>query len=68
MRIAFLLLAGLVIVCCASAQQSLFQSGDGETALYLRDSSATFNLGDSKANAAHIHRLNIQKTFWGFGG
>jgi hypothetical protein len=48
-----------------SAQQSLFQSGDGQSAIYLRQSSAAFNLGDSKASIGYVHRVNIEKISWG---
>lgn len=68
MRSRFVFAACLAVAEFASAQQSLFQSSDGQSAVYLRQSSATFNLGDSKASIAYIHRINIKKTFWGFGG
>jgi hypothetical protein len=42
----------------AAAQQSLFQSGDGKTSIYLRQSVAAINLGDSKASLGYFHRVN----------
>ena len=64
----FLFATCLTVSLCALAQQSLFQSSDGQSAVYLRQSSATFNLGDSKASIGYVHRVNIKKTFWGFEG
>jgi hypothetical protein len=66
MRLLFLFAACLAVTPLTSAQQSLFQSSDGQSAVYLQQSSATFNLGDSKASIGYIHRVNIKKTFWGF--
>src|SRR5690348_9071965 len=68
MRSRFVFAACFAVVQFASAQTSLFQSSDGQSAVYLRQSSATFNLGDSKGSIAYIHRINIRKTFWGFEG
>src|SRR5690348_3761870 len=65
MRALLLLAVCLAVAPFAWAQQSLFQSGDGQSAIYLRQSSATFNLGDSKASIGYVHRINIIKTFWG---
>lgn len=66
MRSLFLLAICLTVVPLAAAQQSLFQSSDGQSAVYLRQSAATFNLGDSKASIGYVHRVNIIKPFWGF--
>jgi len=60
--------ACLAVAPFALAQQSLFQSSDGQSSVYLRQSSATFNLGDSKASIGYVNRVNIKKTFWGFEG
>jgi hypothetical protein len=68
MRLRFVRAACLAVAQFASAQQSLFQSSDGQSAVYLRQSSATFNLGDRKASIAYIHRINIKRTFWRFEG
>ena len=68
MRTLFVFAACLAVAPFALAQQSLFQSSDGRSAVYLRQSAATFNLGDSKASIGYIHRINIKKTFWGFEG
>jgi hypothetical protein len=68
MRSLIVFTACLAVAPLALAQQSLFQSSDGQSAVYLRQSSATFNLGDSKASIGYIHRINIKKTFWGFEG
>lgn len=66
MRSLLVLVACLAIAPCSSAQQSLFQSGDGQSAIYLRQSSAAFNFGDSKASIGYVHRVNIEKISWGF--
>lgn len=66
MRSLILFAACLAAAPFTSAQQSLFQSGDGQSAVYLRQSSATLNLGDSKASIGYVHRVNIEKTSWGF--
>jgi hypothetical protein len=42
----------------AGAQQSLFQSGNGETSIYLRQSIASINLGSSTASVGFFHRIN----------
>jgi hypothetical protein len=68
MRSLFLLAACLAVAPLVSGQQSLFQSSDGQSAVYLRQSTAAFNLGDSKASIGYVHRINIKKTFWGFEG
>jgi hypothetical protein len=68
MRSLFVFAACLAAAPIASAQQSLFQSSDGQSAVYLRQSTAAINLGDSKASFGYVHRINIQKTFWGFEG
>jgi hypothetical protein len=65
MRLLFVFAALLAAGPFASAQQSLFQSGDGQTAVYLRQSTAAINLGDSKASLGYIHRVNIEKLSWG---
>ncbi|MGH9743518.1 MAG: hypothetical protein ACRD51_14325 [Candidatus Acidiferrum sp.] len=49
------------------AQQSLFQSGDGQTALYVRNSSASVNLGDSKANLGYTSETSTSPWSWGAG-
>ncbi len=66
MRSLIALAACLTVAGVASGQQSLFQSSDGQSAVYLRQSTAAFNLGDSKASLGYVHRINIHKTFWGF--
>jgi len=68
MRSLFVFTVCLAVAPFASTQQSLFQSSDGQSAVYLRQSSATLNLGDSKASFGYIHRVNIKKIFWGFEG
>jgi len=68
MRTLFVVAACVAVSSFSSAQQSLFQSSDGQSAVYLRQSSATFNLGDSKGSIGYIHRINIKPTFWGFEG
>jgi hypothetical protein len=66
MRSLLVFVACLAIAPCSSAQQSLFQSGDGQSAIYLRQSSAAFNLGDSKASIGYVHRINTHDISWGF--
>jgi hypothetical protein len=65
------LLLLLCVVCGASslgyAQESLFQSGDGKTSLYLRDSTAAINLGDSKASLGYTSETNDNPWSWGAG-
>ena len=65
MRLLFVLAAVLAAGPLAIAQQSLFQSGNGQTAVYLRQSTAAINLGDSKASLGYIHRVDIDKLSWG---
>lgn len=69
MRSPLLLAACLATASFLSAQQSLFQSSDGQTAVYLwQSSAASLNLGDSKASIGYFHRINTQKTFFGLEG
>jgi hypothetical protein len=68
MHSLFVLAVLTTAIPLASAQQSLFQSADGQTAIYLRQSTASINLGDSKASLAYIHRVNIQPFSWGVEG
>lgn len=49
----------------ASAQQSAYQSGDGQTSIYLDQSAATVNFGDSKVNFSYVNRHSVRKLFWG---
>ena len=51
----------------AFAQQSLFQTSDGESSLYLQQSTAAINLGDSKASLGYTHRTNVKSSpIWGY--
>lgn len=68
MRPLFVFATCLVTVSLASAQKSLFQSADGQTAVYLQHSSVIVNLGDSKASAAYFHRTNNPSFSWGLEG
>jgi hypothetical protein len=68
MRLRLVLVALLAGAPCALAQQSLFESGNGQTAVYLRQSTAAVNLGDSKASLGYVHRVNIEKYSWGVEG
>jgi hypothetical protein len=68
MRSLLVVAALLAVSPFASAQQSLFQSGDGQTSLYLRQATAAINLGDSKASFGYVHRVNIKPTSFGFDG
>jgi hypothetical protein len=45
----------------------MFESGDGKTSLYLNNSTAAINLGDSKASLAYINRINTRAFSWGVG-
>lgn len=47
------------------AQQSLFETGDGKTALYLRQPAGSINLGDSKANLSYVHDFSESPVFYG---
>lgn len=56
-----------VCPCVVYAQQSLFQSSDGQSALYLQQSTAALNLGDSKASLGFTHHDNKPKSLvWGY--
>jgi hypothetical protein len=69
MRSPFVLAVCLASTSFLSAQQSLFQSSDGQTAVYLwQSSAASLNLGDSKASVGYFRRINTQNTFLGFEG
>jgi hypothetical protein len=65
MRLLFLIAAFVATGLFGSAQESLYQSGNGETAIYLRQSTTAVNLGDSKASVAYIDRTNIHPYSWG---
>lgn len=62
--ISFLLLASS---SCLFGQQSLFESGDGRTSLYIQHTSVGINLGDSKASFGYIHNHSKNKVFYGAG-
>lgn len=49
------------------AQQSMFESGDGRTALYLRQPAAALNFGNSKASFGYVHDLSTNNFFFGAG-
>jgi len=68
MRSLLVVAALLAVLPTAPAQQSLFQSGDGQTSLYLRQATAAVNLGDSKASFGYVHRINTQPMSFGFDG
>ena len=67
MRFLILLTVLWVATPLASAQQSLFQSGDGQTALYLRSSAASVNFGDSKVNVGYTSETSTSLWSWGLG-
>jgi hypothetical protein len=51
----------------AMAQQSAFQSADGQTSLYLDGgSAATLNFADTKFSIGHISRHSTRALFWGY--
>ena len=60
-----LFLSFLVAAPYLQAQQSMFESGDGKTALYLRQPAAAVNFGDSKASIAYVHDLSTNKYILG---
>jgi hypothetical protein len=60
-----MVLCGSSVLACA--QESLLQSGDGKTALYLRESAAAINLGDSKASLAYTSETTNNPWSWGTG-
>jgi hypothetical protein len=66
MRAHFIVILCLLAASSVSAQQSLFQSSDGQSAIYLRQSTAALNLGDSKASFGYVDRINERPNFWGF--
>ena len=67
MRIAMTVGALLCFyVGSAFAQQSAFQSGDGQTSIYLNHPAATINFGDSKVSFGYVNRHSERKVFWGF--
>ena len=61
----------LAVLCgysaLAHAQESLLQSGDGKTSLYVRESTAAINLGDSKASLAYTSETTDNVWSWGAG-
>ena len=61
--------AGLLLLCSGTlvAQQSLFESGDGRTSLYIQHTTAGINLGDSKASFSYIHNHSKNPLFYGTG-
>lgn len=67
MRLLILSAAICMAARIAPAQQSLFQSGDGQTALYGRNSTASVNLGDSKANFGYTSETSTSPWSWGAG-
>ena len=59
-------LLGLVLATpCLLAQQSMFESGDGRTSLYLRQPAAAVNFGDSKASLAYVHDYSKPALIYG---
>src|ERR1035438_8259727 len=64
MRI-FVVFSMLIASSSLFAQQSMFESGDGKTALYLRQPAAAVNFGDSKASFGYVHDLSTNKVFLG---
>ncbi|MCU1224633.1 MAG: hypothetical protein JWQ42_2726 [Edaphobacter sp.] len=67
MRIQLLVLSFCTVMPLAHSQQSLFETGDGKTALYLRAPAAAFNFGDSKASVAAVHDVSTEKIAYGIG-
>ena len=49
----------------AFAQQSAFQSGDGQTSIYLNHPAATVNLGDTKFSFGYLNQHSEKRPFWG---
>lgn len=66
MRI-FAVLSMLIASSYLFSQQSMYESGDGKTALYLRQSAAAVNFGDSKASFGYVHDFSTNKYFLGTG-
>ena len=56
-----------IVSPCLLAQQSMFESGDGKTSLYLRQPAAAANFGDSKASFGYVHDVSTNKYFFGAG-
>jgi len=67
MRCAALFLTLCFVSPCLFAQQSMFESGDGRTSLYLRQPTAAVNLGDSKASFGYLHRVSTSPISLGVG-
>lgn len=67
MRI-FAVFSILIISSSLFGQQSMFESGDGKTSLYLRQPAAAVNFGDSKASFGYVHDFSTNKFFLGVGG
>ncbi len=60
----------VLFVLCVSfrvsmAQQSMFETGDGRTSLYLRQPAATVNFGDSKASGSIVHDVGGDPIYYG---
>ena len=68
MRRTFVIALALASVPCISyGQQSLFQTSDGQSSLYLQESTAALNLGDSKASLGFTHHDNKDNSWiWGY--
>jgi hypothetical protein len=66
MRLLLLLVAAAA-PSCMFAQQSMFESGDGRSALYLRQSAVAVNFGDSKANFGYVHNYSSNPWFYAAG-
>lgn len=66
MRNGYILASLLVLSCVSVAQQSAFQSADGQTSIYLDQPAAILNLGDSKASYGYTDRHSEQPKYWGF--
>ena len=67
-RIVFIIcLSAAEFATAASAQQSLFQTSDGRSSLYLQESAGAINLGDSKASLGFTHHNNENRSLvWGY--
>lgn len=53
--------------CVAYGQQSLFQTSDGQSSVYLQQSTAALNFGDSKASLGFTHHDNRDRSLvWGY--
>ena len=62
-----ILAASFIIAMPGMAQQSAFQSSNGQTSVYLDSgSAATFNFGDTKFSIGHITRHSTRKLVWGY--